>query len=497
LVLDTAKFTGLPDINGYSISQYQWRFDDGSRDTALSASRLFLPGDHPVGLQTVAANGCLGDTSKIITTYSKPVAGFGFEKAICAGEAALIRDSSTISEGGLREWRWNFANGQSGNYLNGDDFFHQYNTPGRYEVSLVVVSDRGCISDSAFRTLEVNMLPEVNITYTGKLCSDSSIVFIPEVTTNGNTLTGGWWDFGDGQQQTVNDTAPVIHTYPVAGSNFTVKFVVQAGSGCTSDTAIVHLPFIRPAAEASFTYSAGAYCENKPVQFTYTGSSNIQNWEWDFGNGSSAAAAPLSHRYTNSGEYSVSLRVTSTDGCGSAPFNRNLRIYATPAADAGPTIVKLAGAPARIMASLPDTGVFTYQWTPAQYLDDASLLKPVTSTPADQLYTLKVTGGPGNCEATDTVRVTVLRNIFIPNAFTPDGNGRNDLWNITGINNNPSALVSVYNRWGQLIYESRGYTRPWDGTFGGKPQPAGAYYYVIRPDVNKPATYSGYVMLLR
>ncbi len=494
---DTATLTGVPDWNGYPIRQYQWAFSDGRRDTALTVARLFPLGDHPVTLQMVAENGCLDDTTFSIRTFPKPVALFGAEASICTGDSVLLSDSSRISAGSIAEWRWDFADGNQSIVNNNQPFYHRYNTVRDYPVSLVVISDRGCASDSFYNLLRVNNRPGVSLSYSGKWCVDSSIVFTPVITSNGNLITGGLWDLGDGTLLPVTHTNPVTHAYASPVNSGTIRLVVQAASGCTSDTASVGLPVIHPEPSAAFTVNAGAFCVLQPVQFTYTGGNSIASWQWNFGNGSSADPAPLARRYSNGGEYPVSLQVTSTDGCGSKPFTQQVTIYTPPAVDAGPSIVKIAGAPAQIMASLPDTGVFVYEWTPAQYLNDGTVLNPVTSAPVDILYTLKVKGGPGNCEASDTVTVRVLKNIFIPNAFTPDGNGRNDQWNITGINNNPSALVSVYNRWGQLVYESRGYARPWDGTLGGKPQPAGAYYYVIRPDVNKPATYTGYVMLLR
>ncbi len=87
----------------------------------------------------------------------------------------------------------------------------------------------------------------------------------------------------------------------------------------------------------------------------------------------------------------------------------------------------------------------------------------------------------GSCESSRTeVTVTVgISGINIANTITPNGDGINDYWNITGIQDYPASLVQIFTRYGQKVFESRGYAHPFDGTFGGKPLPVGVYYYII------------------
>ncbi|MGB0423796.1 MAG: gliding motility-associated C-terminal domain-containing protein [Flavobacteriales bacterium] len=90
-----------------------------------------------------------------------------------------------------------------------------------------------------------------------------------------------------------------------------------------------------------------------------------------------------------------------------------------------------------------------------------------------------VTGTVDGCVVTDVITVFIGPPIGIPNAITPNDDGINDLWTISGINDFESAQVNVYDRWGQLVFKSIGYTQPWDGTNRGKFLPTGTYYYVI------------------
>lgn len=83
-----------------------------------------------------------------------------------------------------------------------------------------------------------------------------------------------------------------------------------------------------------------------------------------------------------------------------------------------------------------------------------------------------------------------------PNTFTPNGDGVNDLWNIPALNNYPGCLITIYNRYGSLIYQSRGYAKPWDGRYKGSNLPAGTYYYVIDLSPGNKKV-SGYIAVLR
>lgn len=94
-----------------------------------------------------------------------------------------------------------------------------------------------------------------------------------------------------------------------------------------------------------------------------------------------------------------------------------------------------------------------------------------------------------------TIRM-VLPTIVIPNVFTPNGDGINDVWNINALTDYPQCLVSVYNRYGGLVYQSKGYSKPWDGTYGGSQVPPGTYYYIIDPK-NGVQQLSGFVAILR
>jgi len=119
-------------------------------------------------------------------------------------------------------------------------------------------------------------------------------------------------------------------------------------------------------------------------------------------------------------------------------------------------------------------------WTPSNSLSNENILSPIASPTTTTTYILTITN-TDDCEFIDEVTVFVESPIYIPNTITPNNDGFNDVWIISNIQNYPSANVSIYDRWGQKIFNVTGYTseKRWDGTNKGLRLPAGTYYYII------------------
>lgn len=133
-----------------------------------------------------------------------------------------------------------------------------------------------------------------------------------------------------------------------------------------------------------------------------------------------------------------------------------------------------------VQASLPNT---TLRWLPPLYLDNPASASP-RCTPLDSI-TYQVTGlSPAGCEASLRIRVVIINQnqnrLFIPSAFTPNHDGLNDTWIVHNIGSVPDAEVTIYNRWGAVVFYSKGYAVPWAGQVGDVPAPSGIYTYLIR-----------------
>src|SRR4029077_4666146 len=121
----------------------------------------------------------------------------------------------------------------------------------------------------------------------------------------------------------------------------------------------------------------------------------------------------------------------------------------------------------------------TYLWTPPEFMTAPETLTPSVNPPANKLYALQVTSNKGCKTATDTVLVKVFKKLFIPNAFTPNNDGKNDTWVIETLDAYPHADVKVFNRYGQMVFYNHGVNKSWDGTYKGMLLSPGAYAYII------------------
>ena len=123
----------------------------------------------------------------------------------------------------------------------------------------------------------------------------------------------------------------------------------------------------------------------------------------------------------------------------------------------------------------------TYRWIPSDGLSNDTIVNPVASPKQTTTYYVIVTDEHG-CNAIDSVKVIVIPHLVIPNGITPNGDGLNDVWVIDNIDRYPNVEIEIYNRWGELLFYSKGYppSERWDGTYKGKKLPTGTYYYVIK-----------------
>lgn len=185
------------------------------------------------------------------------------------------------------------------------------------------------------------------------------------------------------------------------------------------------------------------------------------------------------------------------DGCADAvTTNLTVNVLKLPKANAGPDLRLFAGQTARLNGQKQGDMVSFY-WTPTDYLDDPTSLTPITSAPQDITYTLHVYSNNTCGENDDQVFVRVYQPLKIANSFTPNGDNTNDLWKIDNLATYPHALISVYDRDGQQVFQSRGYPRPWDGTYHGAPLPAGTYYYVIDLQETDLPVLKGWIFIAR
>ena len=139
-----------------------------------------------------------------------------------------------------------------------------------------------------------------------------------------------------------------------------------------------------------------------------------------------------------------------------------------------------------------------YTWFPDYGLSAAEGTSVVASPSVTTTYS--VSGFFGGCQYSDAVTITVGNPLGLPTSFTPNNDGYNDTWDVDGLLDYNLADIRIFDRWGQVVHRSVGYSQPWDGRNGGKEVPVGTYYYAI--DLNDPLlveleTITGFISIIR
>ena len=242
-----------------------------------------------------------------------------------------------------------------------------------------------------------------------------------------------------------------------------------------SGTAVQQIP-----PTITITASNTSICVNETVDFTADtngcGTTSTVDWFINGGLAQSSTSTSFSTSSLSDGDQ-VSAQFVCNPSCPNTGSS-NVETIAVddPQAYAGEDVVIASGT----STTLTGTGNGTMTWGPSEGLSTTTGSSTVASPEVTTTYQLTVTSTNG-CVDTDEVTVIVNKPITIPNTFTPNDDGYNDTWIIQNIQNYPTAKVSVYDRWGQRIYNVVGYTqeKQWDGTFNGLRLPAGVYFYSI------------------
>lgn len=246
------------------------------------------------------------------------------------------------------------------------------------------------------------------------------------------------------------------------------------------------------------TVSANPLCEGVPATFhaeaTAAGANTKYQWQINGINAGADNADFASMELQNNDV--VNCVVTTAGGCGvpNAGGGITVAIKAKPSIALNPSEQIVAGNSITLQSKVTGN-VILYKWEPATGLSDAASPNPIASPNVTTTYKVTVISDEG-CTNEALVKVNVVNELVIPNAFTPNADGVNDLWAISYLASYANCTVQVYNRYGSRVFNSRGYTTAWNGTNNGKALPGGVYYYIIDlKDGSQPM--SGSVIIIR
>ena len=474
-----------------------------------SAAGMFNPALAGVGTHTIkytftsTAAGCVDTISRAITVLDTATAKFSFANPVCEGTAATFTEQSTAPAGVvLNNTIWNFGDGTPlENHVPGTTFTHAFPAWGNYTVTMYNTSAYGCKSTSKVRQVYVSPIPQaVFAPVQASVClPNAAVSFVNSSSIADGSAITYLWNFGDpasGLLNTSSSVTPPPHIYTGTGP-YTVRLTVTSGSNCVKDITRL-VDFIHPQPKAAFSFSKPEVCIGDVVvlrDLTNGIDGSVVQWNWNFGDASLGSLPIEPHLYAAPKTYDVSLFIVNSRGCNSDTLTQQFTVHPYPMVDAGPDRVVLQGGSITIQSNVTGNDL-QYLWTPATYLNNATIATPTASNMQDDItYTLMVTGR-GGCAKPDNMFVKVLKAPRIPNTFTPNGDGINEFWLIDYLDTYPNCRVQVFTRTGQLVFESKGYKTPWNGTLNGKPLPFDTYYYIVEPESGR-APITGYVTIVK
>lgn len=502
----TAVPLGAAPVAGLT---YSWSPATGLSSPSITNPTVTLtnttgaPTTQTYTLTTTSAAGCASTGTVTVTVNPAVVAGtIGSDQTVCAGTVPPTLTSTVGASGGTGtyayQWEssidnstWTAIAGATGatytpGPLTAATYYRRRAASGTCAVGF---------SNVVTLQLQPRLVAGVALATPPAQCAGTAFIFSP-VPANAGTAPSYRW---------------LVNNVPVAtGATFTsstlrdgdqVRVELTPTPGfCASGPAVATVTIsLTPVALPTATISAKTplpVCAGDPVTFrldntTNPGPTPQYQWQVNGVNVAGAQGTTFTSSTLRDGQ-TVTLALRATTVCGPLTVASNaVRVAVNPAVvvSAGPDKEMMEGDQVTLEGTA--SGSFPVTWTPGLGLTFAggNQLRPVVSPAATTTYTLAAK--VGDCAGSSTVTVTVRPRLRIPSAFSPNGDGRDDTWEIDHIGDYAANHVLVFNRWGSKIFEASGYGRSheWDGSLGGQPAPIGTYYYVITLGNGK--SYSG------
>lgn len=391
-------------------------------------------------------NGCVNSGTSHVVVHLNPTPSIIGQNEICEGKSTVLS-----LNGNFAQYLW--STGAAANT-------QTINAAGSY--SVVVTDAFGCTGSASFSVL-VNPLPLVEITGDLDKCSG-------EITTLSTIPGQGTYSWSNGS------TDPSITV--TTGGIYTVT--VTTDKGCTKSLGVTFNE--HPIPLAAYEPQQSVTCEEIRIKFQNKSINEANStYYWTFGDGGTSTERSPSHVYAAPGEYNTRMRVTSPYGC-TAEESKVVEVIIPPFPDAkysqSSTLVSIFNS--EVSFNNSSTNSVRYRWS---FGDGQSSSEEHPTHVFDKVGTNKIkliAFNYANCYDEYETNLEVAP-FFIPNAFSPNNDGKNDVFfDGTPVLNVNSFNMLIFNRWGQIVYSTDSFFRPWDGFMSnGDPSPEGLYTYQI------------------
>lgn len=465
-----------------------WNFGNGNvAGNQQQVSTVYTSGSYVATLTATTTYGC-SDTYTDTFIVVGPEGNFFIDKdTICRGEEIVFTLTDTSE---VNSFTWDFGDGNTESNVSPVGHTYTFVPPSGQTVAKLIVSS---IDGECPLSIDTPIyIHEVVADFIRNDGVDTSLCFQPFPFTNSSLNSDVfYWNFGDGT--TFTSTDPPIHTYPAPGTYEVTLGVRNNTLGCTDTivkTVILHpIPEVTAVGDTVCEGDIGFLSIGNPIsgaQYNWTSEEDISN-----PNQPDASSQPsLSALYT--------VEVIDTNGCINSD-STFIRVINPPSLVNWDTAIVIGDS-----INLPltlDPTLYNFEWNPEEGLSCLDCAPPVVQPLEDIVYDLIVTDVLGCFETGVTYTITIYPETFIkmPTTFTPNGDGPNDIVYVEGWGIKDLLEFQIYNRWGQLIFETSDLEEGWDGYYNGILQNNDVYVYKVRALTwrDEEQTLEGYINLMR
>ncbi len=429
-------------------------------------------------------NGCVSSAVTTVYVNPLPVANAGPDQFVCPGDQATM-----VASGGIG-YLW-MPGSVTGNVLTV--------TPSGIQSYVLTVTDNNGCTDTDTVVVGLEPLPVAAFTLQAPVCAGTAFVFSNNSTVTSGSIVGHSWDFGDG---TIGTDVMPSHIYTSAGP-YLVSLSILTDAGCTSQ--VSHMLTVNPLPAVDFTTQP--QCAGLPVLFTDLSDASpngIVKWIWDFGDGATSWwDQHPAHVYSNPGWYTIGLTIVTDSGCVSGITRPNaVEVFQLPEARFSYTPSSISIMDPRVYFRDLSLDATSWWWQFGDGVGQSDIPNPVYAYSDTGIYvvSLEIINQEG-CRDTAYGEVFIEPDftLYIPNAFTPNGDGINENFNPSGIGIRTYDLL-IFDRWGSQVFSSSNLSKGWDGrSANGTVCMQGVYVYTIRvlDYKNSERQYTGQVSLIR
>lgn len=474
-------------ISNDLITNWQWSFGDGGTSTAREPDYRFIrSGNFTAQLIVTTKNGCKDTVraSQSVAVFESPVIAIAGDTLACAPAQIALSGKVIKGDAGLLKWNWNLGNGQTS--AQQIPLQVLYANAGGYNITLSATDTNGCQSNAA-KAVTIHPVPVTRAGQESLVCRGSTL----QLNATG-AVTYSWK--ADSTLSCINCANPVIS--PVDGTIYTVTGTNQFGCSATDSVKINVRQHFQMNVSPGDTICAGTSV------FISADGADKYSWYPSTGLDNAGLSRPKAQPQTTT-LYRVVGR--DNDNCFTDTATVFIKVNPMPQVDAGADVTMSSGGSVQLKTtSSPD--VISWRWTPNSTLNCADCPNPVAVPRQQTRYVVEVEND-GGCKAVDDITVSVIcnsGNFFIPNTFSPNQDGKNDVFYPRGTGISTIRLLRVYSRWGEVLFERRNFNANdaasgWDGTFKGQKLAPDVYVYLCEVicDNNEVIPFKGDVTLIQ